>query len=360
MTTLYKRDSVGKIRVLNISTEGADLVQESGILDGGLVINRKTCKGKNIGKSNETTPESQAISEMESKITEKLKEDYFRTIEEAQTVVVVLPMLAKSFDDYGKKIVWGIELVFMQPKLDGMRALGTTGPNATLTSREGSRIETMDHILAELRLLPEGFILDGELYAHGKSFQENMRLIKKVRPGETEQVNYHLYDLVSTETFIKRYEALSIVVCGEHLKLVDTERIVNLAQLHRGHALNLNEGFEGSIVRWGSVPYKINGRSENLLKYKDFKDIALPILDIIPSDARPDWGQAIYFWDGAKGHPIGDNILGSGMKLSHDERKEWLINKQNYIGKTAELRFFEYSESGVPRFPVTVGIRLDK
>ena len=48
------------------------------------------------------------------------------------------------------------------------------------------------------------------------------------------------------------------------------------------------------------------------------------------------------------------------MKFSHAEREEILINKENYIGKTAEIRFFEYTEDGIPRFPVAVGIRLDK
>lgn len=50
----------------------------------------------------------------------------------------------------------------------------------------------------------------------------------------------------------------------------------------------------------------------------------------------------------------------AGMKFSHGEREKWLKFKKDYIGKTAEIRFFEYSEDGIPRFPVCVGIRLDK
>jgi hypothetical protein len=48
------------------------------------------------------------------------------------------------------------------------------------------------------------------------------------------------------------------------------------------------------------------------------------------------------------------------MKFSHAEREEILINKENYIGKKAEIRFFEYTDGGIPRFPVCVGFRLDK
>ena len=109
------------------------------------------------------------------------------------------------------------------------------------------------------------------------------------------------------------------------------------------------------MVRWGDVGYKVNGRSENLLKYKDFLDISLPIKDIEPASSRPSWGVPVFHWPGAL-----NDELRSGLKYSHKEREEFLKNKDQYIGKTAELRFFEYSETGVPRFPVMVGIRLDK
>jgi hypothetical protein len=48
------------------------------------------------------------------------------------------------------------------------------------------------------------------------------------------------------------------------------------------------------------------------------------------------------------------------MKFSHEERELILTNKHEYIGQVAEIRFFEYSEEGIPRFPVCVGFRLDK
>ena len=48
------------------------------------------------------------------------------------------------------------------------------------------------------------------------------------------------------------------------------------------------------------------------------------------------------------------------MKFSHAEREEILKNKNRYIGQTGEIRFFEFTDDGVPRFPVCVGFRLDK
>ena len=47
------------------------------------------------------------------------------------------------------------------------------------------------------------------------------------------------------------------------------------------------------------------------------------------------------------------------MKFSYKEREEILKNKKDYIGRTAEIRFFEYTDDGLPRFPVCYGFRND-
>jgi hypothetical protein len=33
--------------------------------------------------------------------------------------------------------------------------------------------------------------------------------------------------------------------------------------------------------------------------------------------------------------------------------------KEEYIGQKAEVRFFEYTDGGIPRFPICHGFRLD-
>ena len=99
-------------------------------------------------------------------------------------------------------------------------------------------------------------------------------------------------------------------------------------------------------------PYKVNGRSSNLLKYKDFQDIDAVIVDITPAEQRPEWGIPTLEYNGKR--------FRAGLKYSHEDRKEFLINKDNYIGKIANIRFFEYTDEGLPRFPVMVGIHTDR
>jgi len=37
-----------------------------------------------------------------------------------------------------------------------------------------------------------------------------------------------------------------------------------------------------------------------------------------------------------------------------------LTNKEKYIGKLANIRYFELTDDGIPRFPVMIGIHEDR
>lgn len=359
---LYKKDSKGKIRQLLVASINGSLIQESGLLHGKMVRHIKACKPKNIGRSNETTSFEQAIAQAKAKISEKLRSGYFETIDQAKNEVVILPMLAKSFKPEEKKIDW--KYAWGQPKFDGQRCLAKYEWEGTLVvylfSRTGKPITTMPHIVNELVALnlPVGTILDGELYAHGLSFQENMRLIKKNRGDDSLQIKYHVYDTVLDQPFIYRHNVVDSMVTKYatiHIVPVETIRVTSKLNLRLYHEKVVSLGYEGTMLRWGNESYKINGRSSHLLKNKDFIDISIPLMDVEPSDARPGQGVPVFEWPGAL-----NNEIRSGIKGSHKFREELLTNKQNHIGKMVELRFFEYSEDGVPRFPVMVGFRNDK
>lgn len=352
---LYKKDTKGKIRVLIVSTEGAELVQKSGVLNGQLVEHRKVCKAKNVGKVNATTPEQQAIAEMKSKIKDELDGGYYETVEEAENDTAIFPMLAKEYGKESKKINWSLP-VFAQPKLDGMRCLAfiSKSGKVKLMSRDGKVIQNMGHIEKQLSTIGCEIILDGELYQHGLTFQENMSLIKRYQEGKTEQINYNVYDVVEDRPFHERIVSVKSFTTLPSVVEVLTVAIVDEDNLRSLHGTFISEGYEGTIVRHGEEPYKAGGRSSHLLKYKDFIDIAEPIIDVIPGDQRPEWGVPVFYLNGDP-----TMRFEAGTRMTHEERMDLLANKNEYIGKTAEVRFFQYTDKGVPRFPVMVGFRLD-
>jgi len=351
---LYKKDTKGKIRSLEIYAEGDEVVQISGLINGKKTENRSKATAKNVGRANETTAEEQAILEAQSKYDDKLTKGYFPTQDEAENEVVILPMLAKDAKKELAKIAYPC---YIQPKLDGMRCLSKVAFD--MTSRAGKEIDTLPHLLSFVKML--GLQIDGELYAHGLTFQENISLIKKYRAGESEQIKYHIYDIVMDAPFKERHDKLIDVLApyvdengvGEFIELVPTYMIFSEKGLKEQHAKFVEQGYEGSIIRHTEDSYKPNGRSRSLLKYKDFIDEAYKIVDVIPLDARPEQGQYVCQMDNGE-------TFKAMIKGSFEQRIYALANKQEFIGETAEIRFFEYTDGGTPRFPVAYGIRLDK
>ena len=348
--TIYKLDSKGNIRFLTIQTLDNLIIQTSGILNSPNTVKHESeCTAKNIGKTNETTPKQQAILEANAKVKAKLEEGYYKTIEEAHSKVLILPMLAKDFKEQESKVIYPC---YVQPKLDGMRALKD---GSSIISRKNKAITTVNHIADEFRSLYTMF--DGELYTHGISFQENMKLVKKYVKGETEKIKYHIYDIVNLSLSFKlRYILLKTLFDKfqpKNCELVPTYLINSKEELLEKHKKFLEQGYEGTIVRHGEVGYESNKRSSSLLKFKDFQDLACEIIDVEPSEKRPTHGSFVCKLSDGR-------IFGCGMRFSHSEREDILKNSENYIGKMAEIRFFEYTDEGLPRFPVCVGIRLDK
>jgi ATP-dependent DNA ligase len=190
-----------------------------------------------------------------------------------------------------------------------------------------------------------------------------MRLCKKYRKGETEKIKYVTYDTVQDLSFSQRFDTLVDLRIDNltHTNISPTFLVEDEKDIIRHHSEFLDLNFEGTMIRVNTQEgYKCNGRSSNLLKLKEMFDLALPLMGVESSEKVPNHGKLYFFWPGATGHRLGNDILGCGLALDHRMREDILKNKDKYIGKTCELRFFEYSETGVPRFPVMHGFRLDK
>ena len=359
MKTLYHTSKTGAIVEWDIWTEGADIVTEFGQRDGKKQLARKTATGKNVGRSNETTPEDQAILEMKSMHKKKLDGKYSTTLKGAKQEVF-LPMLASSFDKRKDKVTYPVDV---QPKLDGVRCLAYwDGDSVKLMSRGGKQWECCNHIVEELmKILPKGMVLDGELYIHGKSFQEITKLVKKWRP-ESVDIVFHVYDVpkepdgaIRPVWADRRWSLESLMEPFEEcdsLEVVDTHLANTEEDVYKLQSQFLEEGYEGAIVREFDGEYRFGYRSNKLLKVKNFMDKEYEIVDYTTGVGRFE-GCIIWICKTDNGDEF--KVVPQGTM---EERKATYDTAGEHIGELLKVKFFELTDDNIPRFPVGIGIRL--
>lgn len=356
---LYKYTTKGQVQQWQIIAENNTFYTIEGIKDGKLTTSIPTvCKGKNIGKKNETSDEEQAIAEAAAKHQKKLDKGYNEILSSEKAYFE--PMLAEEC--IIDKLDFDKEEYYAQPKLDGLRSVGETGKHST---RNGKPLVSCPHLLH----FEENIILDGEFYNHDlkEDFNKIMSLCKKQKPTDEElaesaqMVQYWIYDLPSHDgVFIERYEKLKSYInsCkNSNFVLVETVKVESKEHLKEIHADNISRGYEGTIVRLNK-PYE-NKRTKSLLKYKEFTDEEFKILDVIEGEGNRT-GTAGKFV--LKNHREGKPTFESNIKGNFAYLRDILQNKKDYIGKSATVKYFNLTpltENGmgnVPRFPYVIKI----
>ena len=276
------------------------------------------------------------------------------------------PMLAYPVSD--KPINYN-DKVFMQPKLDGVRCIIQYNPKAppeqtgvTAYSRTGKEWKNIDHILFNLsswfRLNPD-VILDGELYNHDykDNFEQIISMVRKTKPTDearvesAENVQFHCYDIIDeTMSFAMRNEFIKQAVPRNHcIKHVYTT-IVTEDQANIQHQCNLDEGYEGSILRTNDT-YKC-GRSWNLRKFKDFHDDEALLLDWVEGKGKRKGTIGKFMAQDSAGNIFGMPVMDKFQYLqdNFEEMKTW-------VGKLATFTYFERTKANSYRHPLFKCIR---
>jgi DNA ligase-1 len=378
--TLYIRDSKGKERQWSVRTEGADIIVSHGIVGGKITEKRTTAKGKNIGKSNETTPEQQAILEAQSKWNKQVdREDYHWDIDKAG--LQLRPMLALDYLKVPHRVNW--EQAVVQPKLDGLRLTvgnryvpgGYTEGEFEMLTRKGEvyqvphLVKPCDLLLREVNKIVDGrcLALDGEVYLHGLPLQHIVSRAKKYKEGLTEQLEFHVFDLVIPGmVFEDRYRVLIEVLSQlpdiwYSIVPVETIKCVHEDVMKQKHGEWTQKGYEGTMIRHCDSQYAIGHRSPDLFKYKEFYDDEFQIVNVW-EDRN---GNAMFTVEAKVGMKLtcDDHVVkerytfDATPKRTHDERKEMLSNKDYYVGQWLTVKYQSLSEDFIPIFPVGLAIR---
>ena len=336
---------------------------QHGKLDGKLTEQIKMIKtGKNIGKSNETSPWEQACSEAASTFQEKLDKKYITEIPNGKNESkAILPMLAHDFRKRSHDIEYP---AWVQPKFNGVRCLAhkTSMTSIEFISRKGKSYNNVcQHLVSNLlQIMKTDEIFDGELYVHGWSFQKILKTTKKPRPWGNE-LEYHVYDLAddTDESFLVRYEKIGSWILklptNTKIKVVETSSINSSDWVKTFHDRYVSEGYEGVIIRNGAGLYKFGHRSKDLQKYKEFIDAEFLITGFCDEPIMRDGNEysAIVFTCVDKnGKEF--NVRPKGTIA---DRVAWFAKGQEFCGKELTVRYQSLSESGTPIFPIGICIR---
>jgi ATP-dependent DNA ligase len=358
---LSTTDSKNKTRVWNIWVENKDtyslIITEYGVKDGKMIHSEIIITdGKNLNKSNSTSHYTQAISQAQSKHEKKQTSSNYRNIEtetKNESEPVCLPMLAQDYSKHVNKVIFP---TFCQPKLDGNRAV-YNNDSKKITSRTGKEWTSLENTELYKELLDFPFVCDGELYCHDPDFKfESLGILRKKKLSSKDYINlnkieYWIYDIVdTTKTFVMRNKILKdFFVKNTFLKLkyVTTELITDKAVLDKTHGKYISEGYEGTMVRNSSGMYKLNYRSPDLLKKKDFIDDEFVIIGYSCEKSHLNNNEYV-IWKCKTNDNKEFNVQSSGTAT---ERMNSYKNAEKYIGSLLSVKFFEYTENNIPRFP---------
>ena len=364
---LYGLSRVGKVKqwkakVVENEDHTATIIIETGYVGGKIrPIPKLIKKGKNIGKSNETTPFEQAVSEAQSKWNVKRDENYELKMIDPDNYIPRLMLPQKAAQPGKGKIIYPC---YIQPKLNGVCNLAELYvnppeyklPDIVLHHTKGGHIfETLDHLNKWVEKLNAPGPVHGELYYHGWSLQKIRSYTQKIKPDQ-EKLEYWLYDMAwKGAKYVSRIGWIEETVANLTkrfpncpIKFTPTYPVENYEEAKHYHDIFVADGFEGGVLKNIGGIYLFQHRSKETEKMKEFEADEFKIIggkEGVGTDA----GCVIYRCITEDGKEFSARPKGSV-----EDRQQMLRELPDSIGKMLTVRFAEYSDDGKPQH--TVGI----
>ena len=273
------------------------------------------------------------------------------------------PMLAYPVSD---KPIDYTKPVFMQPKLDGVRCLIQYDKKLGVTawSRTGKQWKNIMHITKSLEKWFQSnqtTVLDGELYNHDlrDDFEQIISIVRRQNPDDIDMlesqdmVQFHCYDIIhpTNSAFEERNRFIRCCVPEtNYVKHVPTNLVDDDTKAQAYHRINLENGYEGSILRTNDLYHQ--KRTHSLRKFKDFQDDEALILDWVEGLGKRAGTIGKFMAQDVDGNLFGMPVMDKFKYLqdNFEEMKTW-------VGKFATFTYFERTKAGSYRHPLFKCIR---
>lgn len=286
-------------------------------------------------------------------------------------------MLAKQADKVKDSSIEKVKMWAVSRKIDGVRcSFYWKDGEIKSASRGGGDYDYSTYQLREHPLLRSilsthpDWVLDGELYKHGKSLQQisGAARMEKTAAG-CDWLEYYVYDIMVPElSFSERYvllnelaelinqeefnpekewskEDLRIQVVP-HIFVSGDNKKDQIMELHNQYVA---EGWEGCVARDVSKAYKYGGRGQEMVKFKMYQDAEFEVTGISEGLRPEDMCFTLVTADGIefKAKPMGSREL----------KEQYREDLDKLIGKMATVKYFYLSDEGTPLQPVLKAIR---
>ena len=329
------------------------------------------------------------VQAFERQMSDKQKELFNRVISknlpigiETMTINKVVPKLIRTFDvmlanKYFDKpeLVEGHSFV-LTTKIDGGRiiALKKDG-EVKFYTRAGQLYEGLVDLENEMMDMPDNICLDGEitlLDAHGLESKEQYRQTMKItrKLGEKHGIKMKVFDCMTADQFlnrdcptpyVNRRQHLADLFANHKLKFFELLPILYIGRDENQIITELekqtSQGEEGVMINFADAPYQF-GRGNALLKVKKMQDVDLTVVALEEGNNSNANSLGAFIVD-YKGYKV---RVGSG--ISKELRERVWANKEDYIGITISVQYFEETKNqdgGLSlRFPVFIDFRYDK
>ena len=284
---------------------------------------------------------------------------------------VIKPMLAKQESKLTNRKILDKEWLCSR-KIDGVRCLMYwDGKEVHTASRGGEAYDPATTHIRENEVLINFFkenptiILDGELYKHGKTLQQISGAARMEKNAyDCDWLQYWIYDMYDTAnpdmTALKRQCFLNeYCLCADSensdsdIQLVEQKIVSKEENIWKLHDQYVSEGFEGCVIRNPDKPYKPNGRTNDMIKFKNYKSEDFKVVGYeLGRRGSEDMTFICELKDGRtfSAMPVGDRAV----------KEEYVKNfESKYKDHFAECTYFNYSNDGIPTQPKMRVFRFD-
>ncbi len=345
--TFYRKTSMG-IATWTIWFSGDVIYYEHCMVEGGSPqIHQEKVELNQSGRN----LQQQIDLQMQSRLSRMLDKGYKPTREQAlegatNQLGLPLPMKAHPIQ---KVSLPAFSVAYVQRKYNGHRCMITRQDGKLIAySIKGKIIETVHHITQFLEhTVPEGVVLDGELYAHGMTLQKISSLIKRDQI-ESRKLCYHVYDVMEDMVYGERFEYMRklIPVGRPEVSIVPTYKISELGQAYELTDQFRREGYEGGMLRLDLRGYEgALKRSNQILKIKKWLDADFEVVGAKPAKN----GEAIFILKVKDGLTF--DCLAPGPV---SQKQQMMRDYLQYMGRMLTVRYAELTEDGKPFHGVAV------